>query len=435
MPHYADIFFFLISQKEASEEERLNIDWYLCSLFPVVDNNGSLKSVIGSMTDITAQKFNEHLQQRRMEDALESKRQQENFIDVTSHEMRNPLSAIMISADEIMSTLRAIQRCKDAVPAKIIKNGIEAAQVIVDCAQHQKRIVDDILTISKLDSGLFPISPAAVQPETLVKNVLKMFQGEFSSAGISQTLRTDLSLTNLDVAWTMLDSSRLIQILINLVSNAIKFTRLSEKRHIGISISASLFQPQTTLHGNKYLRLRKPREDLTLRPEWGHGQPLYLEFNVEDTGKGLTADEKKVLFMRFSQAPRTHVNYGGSGLGLFISRELAEMQGGQIGVSSAGENLGSDFSFYIKVRRCVNLPSTNGVPADHGYFSNQAQVQSAIEEVRSAIRQDGDGPITPILTPTTPGSRVPQTPPTSRPCHVLIVEDKYVIPLDGKFLS
>ena len=96
--------------------------------------------------------------------------------------------------------------------------------------------------------------------------------------------------------------------------------------------------------------------DLTLAPDWGFGPQVYLYFAVKDTGRGLDEEEKTKLFHRFSQAsPRTHVSderqqlwrfayanslqvqYGGSGLGLFISRELTELQGGEIGVeSSAG---------------------------------------------------------------------------------------------------
>ena len=72
---------------------------------------------------------------------------------------------------------------------------------------------------------------------------------------------------------------------------------------------------------------------------------------MQDTGRGLSAEEKKLLFLRFSQAsPRTHVQYGGSGLGLFISRELTELQGGEIGVASeAGK--GSTFAFFIRARK------------------------------------------------------------------------------------
>lgn len=97
--------------------------------------------------------------------------------------------------------------------------------------------------------------------------------------------------------------------------------------------------------------MRAKRTDQTFGPDWGDGEEIFLEFAVRDTGRGLTPEEKKLLFQRFSQAsPRTHVQYGGSGLGLFISRELTELQGGEIGVSSeAGK--GSTFAFYVKCRR------------------------------------------------------------------------------------
>lgn len=91
--------------------------------------------------------------------------------------------------------------------------------------------------------------------------------------------------------------------------------------------------------------------DQTLGSDWGEGEEIYLEFAVQDTGRGLSPEELKVLFQRFQQAsPRTHVQYGGSGLGLFISRELTELQGGEIGVSSESGK-GSTFAFYVKCRR------------------------------------------------------------------------------------
>lgn len=67
--------------------------------FSVMTDDGWLRSIVGSVTDITTVKWAEDIQKRKMEDAIEAKRQQENFIDVTSHEMRNPLSAIMISGE------------------------------------------------------------------------------------------------------------------------------------------------------------------------------------------------------------------------------------------------------------------------------------------------------------------------------------------------
>jgi hypothetical protein len=86
---------------------------------------------------------------------------------------------------------------------------------------------------------------------------------------------------------------------------------------------------------------------------WGSGSQIYLRFQVQDTGCGLTPEQKQMLFEKFAQAsPRTHGKYGGSGLGLFISRQLAELHGGQIGCSSEA-GVGSTFGFYLKCKRMI----------------------------------------------------------------------------------
>lgn len=152
--------------------------------------------------------------------------------------------------------------------------------------------------------------------------------------------------------WVKLDPSRVLQILINLLSNAIKFTSTQQKREIKISVGASKERP-TSAHGIRYLPSKTARQDVAEIPglEWGTGELVYLQIQVQDTGKGLHEHERKLLFQRFSQtSPRTHVQYGGSGLGLFISRELTELQGGEIGVlSEAG--VGSTFAFFVQSRR------------------------------------------------------------------------------------
>lgn len=142
------------------------------------------------------------------------------------------------------------------------------------------------------------------------------------------------------------------QVLINLTTNAIKFTTTEETRTINVILSASRKRPSaSTAPTVSYFPMRAKRTEQVFGADWGDGEELFLEFAVRDTGRGLTPEEKKLLFQRFSQAsPRTHVTYGGSGLGLFISRELTELQGGEIGVSSeAGK--GSTFAFYVMCRR------------------------------------------------------------------------------------
>ena len=135
--------------------------WVLANSYPEKGPDGKLKSVFGSVTDISSQKFAEDLQKRRMEEAMELKRQQENFIDITSHEMRNPLSAILQCADEISATLSELRNTESLseVQAAVVDGSIDAAQTITLCALHQKRIVDDVLTLSKLDSAHAPGHP------------------------------------------------------------------------------------------------------------------------------------------------------------------------------------------------------------------------------------------------------------------------------------
>lgn len=125
--------------------------WVLFSAYPERYANGELKSVFGSFTDISKQKWAEGFQKRKMEEAVELKRQQENFIDMTSHEMRNPLSAILQCADEVTTTMTQLKDMFDGDAASTgsqdtshlvesISGTIEAAQTIALCAQHQKRI-------------------------------------------------------------------------------------------------------------------------------------------------------------------------------------------------------------------------------------------------------------------------------------------------------
>lgn len=350
--------------------------WVLASAYPEKDDNGRLKVIFGSITNISQQKWAEHFEKRRMEEAVEMKRQQENFIDITSHEMRNPLSAILQCADEISTTLtdyRLNNNSSLRLANDLIDNNIDAAQTIALCAQHQKRIVDDILTLSKMDSALLLVTPCDVTPISVVQRALKMFDGEVHKADIKLDFKVDDTFATCEIDWVKLDPSRLLQVLINLTTNAIKFTSAQAKRIITVRLGASLERPSKDSSSCvSYFPTRAKRKDLTKSADWGKGEKVFIHFAVQDTGRGLSDEETKHLFLRFSQAsPRTHVQYGGSGLGLFISRELVELQGGEIGVSSkAGE--GSTFAFYVKGRRSTAPVDTqnqlspaplSGVPA------------------------------------------------------------------------
>lgn len=344
--------------------------WALMNCTSLRDGDNNLMSIFGSITDISHQKWAEEFQRKKTQEAIELKRQQENFIDMTSHEMRNPLSAILQCSDEITSALTSpsLKRLKSSMQdaetsqdiTELIENSIDAAQTIALCAQHQKRIVDDILTLSKLDSALLVVAPVSTQPVSVARRAIKMFEGDMEKHDISIEFQIQDSYSDLEISWVKLDPSRLLQVLINLLTNAIKFTTGQPQRSILVSIGAAKERPAGDDTTVQYFPSRSGIADLTTdEAEWGTGENLYLQFAVQDTGRGLDEKEVSILFQRFSQAsPRTHVQYGGSGLGLFISRELTELQGGQIGVSSE-KGVGSCFAFYVKARRAERTPQTS----------------------------------------------------------------------------
>jgi PAS domain S-box-containing protein len=415
--------------------------WVLMSAYPEKDTDGKLKSVFGSITNISQHKWAEDFQKRRMEEAIELKRQQENFIDMTSHEMRNPLSAILQCADEISASLSDFRASEDMTKAAdkisdLLDSGIDAAHTISLCAQHQKRIVDDILTLSKLDSALLIVTPVAVQPVAVVQRALKMFEGELDTNDIAMEFRMEKSYLDMHVDWVKLDPSRLLQVLINLTTNAIKFTNGQEKRTIVVSIGSSQERPSGTDSDVSYFPSRSKRSDLTTDdPEWGEGENLYLKFAVQDTGRGLDETERTLLFQRFRQAsPRTHVQYGGSGLGLFISRELTELQGGEIGVSSE-RGVGSTFAFYVKARRVDNMPVDTPVASSLNSLRRTSSSSTSAVTIESRRNSSGKA----IYRSNTTGKRRPSTitPNYSPPLpnaslldyskmKVLIVEDNLV---------
>jgi CheY-like chemotaxis protein len=301
------------------------------------------------------------------------------------------------------------------IPREVADGYADAAQTIFLCAQHQKRIIDDILTLSKLDSDLLLITPVEAQPVEVIKTALKMFDSELQKSDVELRFHVDPSYVDLGVDWMKLDPSRLLQVLINLITNAIKFTQTEAKRRIAIRIGASITTPPQE-SGVEYLPRSASRKDMTLEGTWGDGEVVYLFIAVEDTGRGLDEEERMLLFKRFHQAsPRTHVQYGGSGLGLFISRELTELQGGQIGVASKA-GVGSTFAFYVRARRCS---PPDGYNSPKNYPIDVQEQSKIINPTALARIKDGTG-----VSQKRSSSQTIQ--PLALSKHVLIVEDNIV---------
>jgi CheY-like chemotaxis protein/nitrogen-specific signal transduction histidine kinase len=302
---------------------------------------------------------------------------------MTSHEMRNPLSAIVQCADVVVGSLVGLKTSPEISPA--IEASIDAAQTIVSCAQHQKRIVDDILTLSKLDSDLLTITLIQLDPKKILRDSLKMFEAEASRADIKLSPIIDSSVDELKVEYVLLDPSRLLQVLINLLTNALKFTTNGEIKVVTVTMKAFRERPSTIETHIAYVPARGTRPEV-VKSQKPTPDDLYLHFSVCDTGRGLTEGEKKMLFKRFSQvSPRTHVQYGGSGLGLFISRELTELQGGEIGVASEA-GVGSTFAFYVKAQR-TTAPKESS-PFSSSYNAAQFSPSDIVSQLSVLVVED-----------------------------------------------
>ncbi|KAH8649046.1 hypothetical protein BX600DRAFT_388716 [Xylariales sp. PMI_506] len=348
----------------------------ICAVYPDWSESGSVESVMGIVFDVSELKWVEEQLRvqtktlaEKMDEALRLKVHQERFIDMISHEIRNPLSAVLHCGEEIVESMKkcltaldashfntsASSQTTNATLRQQVYATLDAANTVMYCVQHQKQIVDDVLTLSKLDADLLLVSPVPVclTGQNLVQSALKVFQPEMKMADIALSVVEEDSLSAMGVEWILLDPNRFLQVVINLVTNAIKFTRTSSTREINIRVSVFPNPPAGEALGVEYVPRRytpvtprssdaeDPEEDIEILEE------VYLSFSVQDTGKGLTQSEMTNLFNRFAQAsPKTHIEYGGSGLGLFISRQITEMMGGEIGMSST--DCGCTFAFYVK---------------------------------------------------------------------------------------
>lgn len=335
----------------------LNDPWRQVLMRPIGDGNlrhAGLKNYGGfvcAIIDITPIKAAEISHKQAAEEAQERKEQQERFVDMISHEIRNPLSAILHCAEDILEAAQHGEADGTSIP---IHDIVEAAETITLCVSHQKNIVDDVLSFSKLDSAMLSLAPKSIQPRWHLSETLKMFQPELRKQNIAFDFKVDTSYPENNVDWVMADLVRISQVVVNLVTNAIKFTAKKDgEKKISVGIGASLDRPTSYPPSVVFFDTEEKsvRIDPTRSSEWGNGEAFYILVAITDTGIGISTKDQAKLFERFRQAtPKTEEIYGGSGLGLNISRKLCQLHGGDVGVSSR-EGCGSTFGFFFRVRR------------------------------------------------------------------------------------
>jgi signal transduction histidine kinase/CheY-like chemotaxis protein/HAMP domain-containing protein len=256
--------------------------------------------------------------------ALTSKYKSE-FLANMSHELRTPLNSMLIlsrqlaeNGDENLSTKQ-----------------VQFAETIHSSGSDLLSLINDILDLSKIESGMMGIEVTEVSLDDVTEQIERSFHqlAQDKNIGFFIERSEDLSPT------VVTDDKRLQQIMMNLLSNAFKFTE----------------------HGNVVLKVAPAAPDEKYYLESLNRAKDIIAFSVSDTGIGIPAEKQRIIFEAFQQADgTTSRKYGGTGLGLSISREIARLLGGEIRVTSVpGE--GSTFTFFLPrtyiAARAVTPPS------------------------------------------------------------------------------
>jgi signal transduction histidine kinase len=309
------------------------------------------------------------------------------------------LSSVTLSAEDTQPVTDLIEFLEVE-----LEQGLESLESLNLCAKHQKRIADDVLQMSKLSMNLVSLAQTAFDPLVETSNVIRMFEREAFVKHIDFKFTLGSAYRDLGVGWVCADPIRFSQVLVNFISNAVRFTEKSTIREIEVTLDASKNEPSLphTLTPNEEGPVRK------FQPGASEGDEIvYLIASVADSGVGLTPEERSNLFRKFAQAsPRTHIEYGGSGLGLFISKALVEVQGGRISLESE-KNKGTTFTFYIQATQVEK-------PAQQATGNKSRSVSPKVLTPR--IRRS------PSST-----SSIPQ----AKKGNVLVVEDNLVSPFGG----
>lgn len=291
-----------------------------------------------------AERMTKHAEtQQALERAEADERAKNLFVANMSHEVRTPLNGIIGMADALMQ-----------MPLD------PDAQALVRVIRHSGDdllvIINDVIDLSRMESGRLELKPAPFNPAESIDNVLTLMRPSAEQKNVRLVAEVDPSAFR-DV---LLDPVRFRQIVLNLVGNGIKFTESGEVR-----VSA--------------------RFESAPGADQGH-----IFVSVQDTGIGIRAEDQVKLFKPFSQIDSTQSrHYQGSGLGLSLCKRLIELMGGAIWVNSApGE--GSVFSFYLK----AGIPGAQPVselPADETDESLEpAKIPAAIHRKTTSLRMLAD---------------------------------------------
>jgi len=302
-----NIWDWLASGKSWKEEQSIIINGKKRTLMHRVDtmdkyNGQSLMTVVSyDISDLTAARHN----------AETARIAQSHFLANITHELRTPMIGILGAVDLLEHS-------------SLNRKQTDSVDIIRDCGEQLLNIINDIINVSKIDIGLIELTPSA----TNLREILKKATGVIEANLHEKKLLMELDLDNNLPSTVLLDQVKFRQVIVNILSNAVKFTPRG-----GIKLSARL-------------------DDSTPNEHW-------LLFSVADTGIGIPAENMNHIFDYFTQVDTsTSRKFGGTGLGLYICKELIVLMGGEIWVEST-VGMGSTFSIRIPLLMAPDLQNEN----------------------------------------------------------------------------
>ncbi|HRG51312.1 MAG TPA: PAS domain S-box protein [Bacteroidia bacterium] len=290
-------FFFRIIRPDG-EERVLNSKGKV-----VTNGKGEVTRLVGTSQDVTDAKRAEQELMKAKQIAEQSLVLKETFLANMSHEIRTPMNAIIGFTDILIK--RNLQPQEK-----------EYVQIIKNSGENLLRIINDILDISKIEADMIVFEEHPVSIKEIFKSLQTMMQQKATEKGLELIYKAEANVPDVLLG----DPTRITQILLNLTGNSIKFTKTGK-----VEVAA---------------RALRDEKEKTV-----------LQFAVSDTGIGIPEDKLNSIFERFKQAEdHTTRNYGGTGLGLSIAKQLVELQGGQMSITSK-LNHGTQITFTLPLKK------------------------------------------------------------------------------------
>jgi PAS domain S-box-containing protein len=284
------------------------LTWMEIYRTPVLDEDGTLLGMVGVAHDISERKAAEAAREAALAEAVALARQRSNFLAQMSHELRTPLNAIMGYA-------QLLQRDRQ----QLTEHQADGLATIQESSQHLLTLINDILDLARVEAGKMVLYPTAVHLDVFLRVVVDIMRVKAEEKGLQFSFELAKGLP----AAVTIDETRLRQVLINLLGNAIKFTDA----------------------GSVTFRVL-PARPAEAPSSQGLDATAQLRFEVADSGIGMSEQQLGRLFQPFEQVANLARREGGTGLGLAISQQLVRLMGGNIAVISE-PGKGSKFWFEL----------------------------------------------------------------------------------------